>query len=67
LVLVLGGLETLSRFFRRDPMRAIPGYYAIAPRERVMLAVAFFGLLAVGLSGAELLHNQLLPIQNNML
>jgi Zn-dependent protease len=67
LILVLGGLETLSRFFRRDRMRAIPGYYVIAPRERAMLAVAFFGLLVVGLGGMELLHNQLLAIQNGTL
>jgi Zn-dependent protease len=64
LVLLLGGMETINRFFRRDRMRSIPGYYQIATRERIVLAIAFFSLLAVAFGGMEVLHNQLLAISD---
>jgi Zn-dependent protease len=62
LILVIGGLETINRFRGADRLHAVPGYYDVAPRERAMLAVLFFGLLAVAFGGMEIFHAQLLAI-----
>jgi len=64
LILLLGGFETLNRFLRHDRLQGVPGYYDIALSERIVLAMVFFGLLAVAFGGLELLHNQLLAIQS---
>lgn len=67
LILIIGGLETISRFRGTDRLRNVPGYYEVAPRERLTLAVLFFGLLAVAFGGMEIFHAQLVAIQGGTL
>jgi Zn-dependent protease len=64
LIVLVGGLETIRRFRGTDRLRQVPGYYQIAPRERLMLALAFFVLLVVSFGGMEVLHAQLQMIQS---
>ena len=47
LIALIGGAETMARFRGRHAATARAGYYDVSMPERVMLAVLYFGLIAL--------------------
>ena len=63
LLLLLGGVKTVDRFLGRDGAARVPGSYAIGPRERMAMAVAYFGRLGVTFAGVALSHARLRAVR----
>lgn len=47
LIALIGGAETLARFRGRDASRTRPDYNDVKPAERGVIALAYFGLIAL--------------------
>jgi Zn-dependent protease len=57
IVLILGAIRVFKSFFGREP-ELDESYYAIAPARRIMIALAYFGLVAVLAYMSLLTHAQ---------